>query len=774
MRPLRRLGSACVVVVAAVVAYACSDGPTVPDRSSRQGPGTFSPSVEGLPSATFAPCGQPRVVRLLAHDGRVLGALTVSNDGNEVVVVYESLGDWELEETHLAVAASLDDVPTTRAGLPQLGRFPLGSDHLPGITRVAFSASLADLAAVPGDALVLVGQASLVDRNDPSTLEDDERVGVWAEGTPLSRRPQGNTGTYFHHGVQACAVAQTVGAEGGTLVLSGGAPFVRAELVIPPGALEEPVEITIEPVPLSDVPLPPSGFPELDDLVAGTAYDFGPDGLAFLVPARLMIEYDEAALGGRPESDLTLLRIDGGVERIAGSIVDETANEISASIDHFTIYVSAIQGGSATRLDESVGVSDEVTVRVLLDPAVAADESIGVVDEVTINVLSTRGSDVAETIGVVDAVSIDVLSPPRSSVEEAVGVVDQVGIEVLRPARPSVDESVGVVDAVSINVMGSVRSDVGEAIGVTDAVSIDVVPPEPDPMEVYVALEDADSVAVVDAISNTVVRTIAVGSRPYSVAANPTRSEVYVTNRGDATVSIISTVTRTVVGTIPVIDFIDPIDIRVSRDGSKAYVVDQAWSWVAVIDLASRTRDANLEGGPLNVRSMTLNPQRDVAYVSGDDFVVVFDLAAGVPVDTITGILATRHMTVTPDGGELWLTEVGDAVVEVVDLSTGQLVSTVEGIARPRGIAMGPSAAWVASVPIVSVDISTRSVGTPVEVPVDFTPEWIVVTADGRTAFVSEGRFGTDVSVIDLSTGTVVAILPVGSTPAGLAVFENN
>jgi YVTN family beta-propeller protein len=722
----------------------------------------------------FTPCGEPRVVRLLANDGRALGSVAVSNDGKLVTVVYETFGEWEIEATHLALTRSLEEIPTGPSGLPQIGRFPFVSVHEPGRTRVTYAARLDDLGAVVGEPLIAAAQAGLIDRNDPTTPDDDERVGTWAEGAPLTTGPRGNVGTFFQYEAQACAVARTVGPDGGSVEISGGSPFVRAELIIPPGALEQPVEITVEPIPLTDVPIPPSGFPGLDDLVAGTAYDFGPDGLAFLVPARLVIEYDESALGGRPEADLTLLRFDGGVDRIPASVVDRDLNRISAFVDHFTVYVAAIEDGWAARLEESVAVADEVTITVLSRPEESVEETVGVTDEVSVNVLSTLRPDVAEAVAVADAVSIDVVPQPRSAVDESVGVSDEVTVTVLPVIRPGVDESVGVVDAVSINVLTTVRPAVAEAVGVSENVSINVVPAGPDPVEVYVALEEADSVAVLDAATNAVLRTIPVGSRPYAVAANPARSEVYVTNRGDATVSVISTVSQTVVATIPAADLIDPIDVAVSRDGSKAYVVDQAWSWVAAIDLSSRTLEPNLEGGPPGAWSITMDPVRDVAYVSGLDMVVAFDLAVGVPADTIPGFLASEHTAVTPDGSELWLTDVGNTDVLVVDLSTNTLVATIDGIVRPIGIAMGASQAWVASEPIVPIDIATRSVGAPIPVPADFTPARILLPADGRTAFVSEESSGTRVAVVDLTSGTVVSILPVGSAPAGLAVIEPN
>ena len=73
----------------------------------------------------------------------------------------------------------------------------------------------------------------------------------------------------------ALRTSATIGSEGGSLSAAG------MTLVIPSGALLEPVEITMTPIASM------SGTPIDDSLIAGAL--FGPDGLEFLVPAILTL-----------------------------------------------------------------------------------------------------------------------------------------------------------------------------------------------------------------------------------------------------------------------------------------------------------------------------------------------------------------------------------------------------------------------------------------------------------------------------------------------------
>ena len=69
--------------------------------------------------------------------------------------------------------------------------------------------------------------------------------------------------------------------------------------MLPPGAVDEATPITVQAMQ------PDPNLPA--NLIPGTVFDFQPDGTVFVPPASLTLSYDEANLGGVPESELTIL-----------------------------------------------------------------------------------------------------------------------------------------------------------------------------------------------------------------------------------------------------------------------------------------------------------------------------------------------------------------------------------------------------------------------------------------------------------------------------------
>src|SRR5260370_5105855 len=74
----------------------------------------------------------------------------------------------------------------------------------------------------------------------------------------------------------------------------------------------------------------------------------------------------------------------------------------------------------------------------------------------------------------------------------------------------------------------------------------------PDGKYVYVSNQVSNSVAVIDTVSNTIVKTILVGTSPAGVAVTPDGKYVYVSNQVSNSVAVINTASNTVVATVPV------------------------------------------------------------------------------------------------------------------------------------------------------------------------------------------------------------------------------
>ena len=185
-------------------------------------------------------------------------------------------------------------------------------------------------------------------------------------------------------------VPETVGPAGGTAASDDGA----ANLSVPAGALNEPVEITVSAATVTNMldHVPAEEYdPDLGTVfgvapIAGTIWDLQPDGLEFLTPVTIVIRYEESALpDGVSEDDLGVFVINGAFEQLP-STVDTDANTITAEIGHFSFAFTGPKLGLRMDLelmnisassDPQVGAPVDVTAEVRNNgPGAAADATV--------------------------------------------------------------------------------------------------------------------------------------------------------------------------------------------------------------------------------------------------------------------------------------------------------------------------------------------------------------------------------------------------------------
>ncbi|HNV60944.1 MAG TPA: cytochrome D1 domain-containing protein, partial [Rhodoferax sp.] len=146
----------------------------------------------------------------------------------------------------------------------------------------------------------------------------------------------------------------------------------------------------------------------------------------------------------------------------------------------------------------------------------------------------------------------------------------------------------------------------------------------------------------------------------------------------------------------------------------------------------------------------------DKVYVAneGADTVSVLDAASFKTLATVRVGKTPHNVQVSPDGKLVWVTNNGEPV-QAAD------VSAHKGMAHGSHDAMGkPGAVW-------AIDTATNAVVA--KVPVGTHPAHVVVSPDGRFAYIANGGDNT-VSVIDTSARSLVATIPVGQLPHGLRI----
>ncbi len=282
------------------------------------------------------------------------------------------------------------------------------------------------------------------------------------------------------------------------------------------------------------------------------------------------------------------------------------------------------------------------------------------------------------------------------------------------------------------------------------------------------------SVSVIDTATNMVVAVLGAPFDPVAIAVTPDGKRAYVvfsysTGQGAVVVSDITTNPPSLVAQISV-GFAPTGGIAVAPDGKHAYVTNQGDGGdgdgsVSVIDTASNIVVATVLVGQIPQR-VAVTPDGKHLYVTMDrGSLSVIDTASNTVAATVAGGGGRVGLAVTPDGKHVYA---GNAVIDTASNTV------VAGITGGLEVAITPDGKHAyftdGTVPgTVSVfDTFTNTmVGTPI--PVGDRPIGVAVTPDGKHAYVTNDA-STTVSVIDTATNTVVATVPVGNAPFGVAI----
>jgi len=301
----------------------------------------------------------------------------------------------------------------------------------------------------------------------------------------------------------------------------------------------------------------------------------------------------------------------------------------------------------------------------------------------------------------------------------------------------------------------------------------------------YVANSGSDSISVINLSTNTVATTIplSLGSFPAEIVATPDGRKLYVTNM-NGTVSVINTATNAIKRTIILPGGASPQCIAITPDGLRAFVVDSFNNNIIVISVLTDTVIASISiPGFLSVFDIAISPDGLTAYItddgaSGNVFIIdtlTYALIAVVP----TG-LSGAGITFTPDGSKVYVADPTTGNGFAINTTTYAVAPVIWLILPPAfapwDVAVHPSGAFAyftdsffgggMNVLVVNTagDIQTGVIPVPPD------PTEVIFSPGGSRAYVTHSSAFGSVSVIDTATSTVIASIPVGSNPYGIAL----
>ena len=294
----------------------------------------------------------------------------------------------------------------------------------------------------------------------------------------------------------------------------------------------------------------------------------------------------------------------------------------------------------------------------------------------------------------------------------------------------------------------------------------------------YTANFGSDNLSVIDTSSDTLVTTVAMGTQPNSVALTPDGSRAYVTN-GGGDVWVLSTSTNAVLAKVVVGGY--PTGIAITPDGTRAYVTKANANAVAVIDTSSNTVIATMNAGAAP-GGVAITPDGKHAYVAsvGTNSVLVIDTSSNAVTATVGLGTDPVGVAITPDGVRVYVLGAAGNLT-VIATSSNSVAATVTlpgNEISPFGLALSPDGtrAYVTRFAANTIAVIDTSSDTVIAmVPLGAFPNGSAVTPDGKYVYVTTsvdatGEGSGNVSVIDTSSNTVVAKVGVGVTPYGLAI----
>lgn len=177
-------GIAFLATLLTVVILACSP----------IGPGL---QIENNPSAApkAVTIGGTYSATLYAGQHINAGTVDLSINGENLVVTYNTVDGWELNEVHLFVGENLADMPQAKNGNPKIGNFPYTESNVNGATSYEFVIPLSDFGGEPyicGKTYYVAAHAALQKDNGDGTYQTETG---WGDGERLTQR--GSWATYF-------------------------------------------------------------------------------------------------------------------------------------------------------------------------------------------------------------------------------------------------------------------------------------------------------------------------------------------------------------------------------------------------------------------------------------------------------------------------------------------------------------------------------------------------------------------------------------------------
>lgn len=304
-----------------------------------------------------------------------------------------------------------------------------------------------------------------------------------------------------------------------------------------------------------------------------------------------------------------------------------------------------------------------------------------------------------------------------------------------------------------------------------------------------VVLNKSDhNAALVDPETYEVLATLPTGRGPHEAATSPDGATAYVADYGayavfqasgprdfapGNTITVLDLKGRSVKATFDLGTYTQPHGVWASRDGESLWVTTEGARSVLELDAASGEILRHWKTGQEVSHMVVPTPDEKKLYVANirSGSVTVINRETDIVKSIRTGAGA-EGIDVTPDGGEVWVTNRGANTISVISTRSDSVLATFESGGRfPIRLKFTPDGAqaWVSNAQsnrVAVFDTKTRQLLDTIEV--GEVPVGILMTPDGSRAFVANTN-ANQVTVIDVAARKVLRSFTTGTEPDGMA-----
>ncbi len=291
---------------------------------------------------------------------------------------------------------------------------------------------------------------------------------------------------------------------------------------------------------------------------------------------------------------------------------------------------------------------------------------------------------------------------------------------------------------------------------------------------IYALTPETGTVHEIDLETLRFTRKVTVGSQAIEMLLAPDERSLCVLTRDPRALVSIALDDLRVAWRIPLAD--DPVTATLTADGKTAAV--SSVGNVRLIDLGLHTLGRPLGQGDFGEVRFLSDSKTLIAANRSDRLLTLYDVASTRLITHLPISVRPDQFCFNSDGGQLFVTGEGmDAVVVVYPFYTPEVAKTVLAGHAPGAMATSKELLFVASPQsgdVSILEVETRKVIAVVQVGAD--PGFITVTPDDQYALVLNRTSG-DVAVIKVhskrdryKSGAFLTLIPVGSRPVSAAV----